>query len=481
MPEQPVVVVGAGLGGLAAALRLKKLGQRVIVLEKTDQVGGRNREIQVGPTRFDAGPTLVMMLDPFRRLFADVGERIEDHLDLTLCNPSYRVFYADGSRIDATAKQDVMAERIRALAGEADSIGFEKFLNDVRALNVEAVPKFVERNYRGPLDLVRLGSLATVMRHGMLGNLAKRVAGYVRDERIRMLLSFQTMYLGLSPYEAPWVYAVLAHMEFEGGIWYPTGGVVEICQSVARLAARHGVDIRLNALVQSIEGSSVILESGERIDAKAIVCNADLPYAEGALLGKRVPNRRYSCSAFMQYLDYEGELPDLLHHNVFFGSDLRGNLDAIFGSERLPEEPAFYAAISCRTDPGRSVPGHLNLYLLTPCPNLDYPWSNADANSLRQHNYDRLEREVGFEPNRVRESKEFTPLDWRDVLNLDRGAAFGLSHHFLQSAAFRPANRSRTNPSVFFVGASTVPGNGLPMTLISAELVVERMAKDRAI
>lgn len=478
--QKSFVVVGAGLGGLATALRLAHRGHKVTVLEKTDQIGGRNREVKVGSSCFDAGPTLLMMMDPFRQLFRDVGERIEDHLELSLCDPSYRVFYADGSKIEGTTNMARMVRQIEELAGREEALVYPKLIGDLGSLYASAIPNFVRKNFYSPVDFFTPNALRLVAKHKMLGNLADGIAKYVQDPRLQMLFSFQTMYLGMSPYQAPWVYAVLTYMEYGEGIWYAKGGVVEVCRAVARLAQGKGVEIRLNSAVSKIEGKTAFLTNGEEVSGDAVICNADLPYARRELTNRPTPkkNERYSCSAFMTYMDYEGQIPEILHHNVFFGSDFATNLNDIFNEHRLPEDPAFYACVSAKTDPGRSVPGHENLYVLVPCPNLDYPWSDDAAKTLQTKVFDRLTKETSFKRENIREMKMYTPKDWSDDLNLDRGAAFGLSHDFWQSAYFRPQNRSTDNPNLYFVGASTVPGNGLPMVLISAELIEDRLVHD---
>lgn len=478
MPKK-IVIVGAGLGGLAAGLRLAHAGHEVTIYEKTDQVGGRNRTAQVNDCHFDAGPTLLMMLDPFRKLYSEVGERMEDHLHLSLCDPSYRVFYSDGVRLEATPNVARMVEQIKELSPR-DARAYPKLLGDLAELYKDSIPNFVEKNYNSPLDFFGPSSLAKVVKHRMLANLAGRIAKYIEHPKLRMLFSFQTMYLGLSPFEAPWVYATLTYMEFGEGIWYPQGGVVEIARSIARLAESRGAKIHLNSPVSSIQGKSVTLESGEVVEADAILCNADLPYADRELIptlskAPKSAKLKSSCSAFMIYCDYHGSLPELRHHNVFFGSDFVDNLDRIFNRRLLPEDPAFYACISKRSEASVAPEGHENLMILAPCPNLDRTWTDQDAQDLREKVYARLGREVGFEPSRVRGVKTFSPEDWKSVLNLDRGAAFGLSHHFNQSAYFRPANRSKSNPDLYFVGASTIPGNGMPMVLISADLAVQRI------
>lgn len=474
--QKTVVVVGAGLGGLATAARLAHKGHRVVVLEKTDAVGGRNRPVRVGESDFDGGPTLMMMLEPFTRLFRDLGERLEDHLEIELCDPSYRVFYRDGTRIDGTPNVAKMVRQIEALSGRKDAENYGVMLGELAALYRDSIPNFVRRNWDSPLQAARPGHLKTVTQRRMLGNLYNGIARYMDDERLRMLFSFQTMYLGLSPFDAPWVYAVLTYMEYGEGIWYPKGGVVEISHAVARLAESRGVEIRLSSPVCRVDGTTVVLDSGERIEADHVVMNADLPYAERALLGKtKEDKRRYSCSAFLLYVDYAGDLPALEHHNVFFGRDFRDNLDAIFHRRERPADPAFYACVSSKSDPARAAEGHSNLFVLVPCANLDRPWSKEDAEALQKAAFDRLKREVGFDETKVAALKTYTPEDWKGDLNLERGAAFGLSHDFFQSAFFRPNNRIKGRPGLTYVGASTMPGNGLPMVLISAELAEERV------
>jgi phytoene desaturase len=432
--------------------------------------------VRVGEADFDGGPTLMMMLEPFTRLFADLGERLEDHLDISLCDPSYRVFYRGGTRIDGTPNVARMVRQIEAMSGRKDAENYAVMLGDLAALYRDSIPNFVRRNWDSPLQAAP--KVGTALRRGMLRqNLYKGISAYVDDPRLRQLFSFQTMYLGLSPFDSPWVYAVLTYMEYGEGIWYPKGGLVEISNVVARLAQARGAEIRLNAPVASVEGTSVCLESGERIEVDHVVMNADLPYAERALLGrgKAEDRRRYSCSAYLLYIDYAGDLPNLEHHNVFFGNDFEDNLDAIFHRRECPTDPAFYACVSSKTDPQRALPGHSNLFLLIPCANLDRPWSEEDATALKEVAFARLREEVGFDPSRIAEIRAYTPNDWAGELNLERGAAFGLSHDFLQSAFFRPNNRVKAHPGLTYVGASTVPGNGLPMVLISAELAQQRV------
>lgn len=476
------VVIGAGVGGLGVAMRLAHRGHKVTVVEKTDAVGGRNRREQVGECKFDGGPTLLMMLDPFRKLFADVGEDFDQRVPNKLCDPSYRVFFADGTRFDGTTNVPEMTARIKAMSGESEAAKYPGFLAELKDLYEESIPNFVRKNYRSLWDFASPSQLRRVLQHKMLGNLSKRVRQRFQDPRLQMIFSFQTLYLGLSPNDAPFVYATLAYMEYGEGIYYPEGGLGSISDTMEEIARSRGVEFLLNSTVERVEGSRVRLTTGEIIAGDVVVANADMPYAQRELAAappKR--NLRYSCSAHLMYIDYEGDLEGFEHHNVVFGADFDGNLDAIFHNLRLPDDPAFYVCISKRSDPHAAPEGRINLFILVPCPNLDFPMDQAMVDRLEGQVFDRLRKEGNFDRSKVRAIKRRGPSEWKDELNLERGAAFGISHDLFQSAFMRPQNKSKENENLYFVGASTVPGNGLPMVLISAELVEERLIHEGVI
>jgi phytoene desaturase len=469
-------IVGAGLGGLALALRLAHRGHDVTVYEKNDGVGGRNRSLTVGECHFDGGPTLLMMLDPFRKLFADVGEDFDQLLAPKLCEPTYRVFFADKVRIDATTNVEAMTNRLRAISSEADAAKYPAFLKELQELYEVAIPNFVRNDFDTASKVIDPRQLQRVLKHHMLQNLAGRIKRRFADPKLHMLFSFQTMYLGLSPYEAPWVYSTLAYMEYGEGIYYPQGGLSRISDVVAELAQDRGAKIHLNCPVDRIRPDGVDLSTGVKVDADIVISNADFPYSKRDLAN--LPLRRtlsYSCSALLYYIEYEGELETLLHHNVFFGSDFEGNLDALFRKLRYHSDPAFYVCISKRTDPAAAPDGRLNLMVLIPVPNLQYTPSEEECVKLKDCVFERLAKEVGFNAKNIRHMKERGPQQWRDELNLDEGAAFGISAKLVQSAFMRPSNRDSSSPNLFYVGASTMPGNGLPMVLISAELVEQRL------
>lgn len=474
-----VAIIGAGLGGLATAARLASRGFQVTVYEQNNSVGGRNSEVSFAGCTFDGGPTLLMMLDPLKRLFSDLGERLEDHLELTLCNPGYRAYYADGSTIESTIEVDQMVKNLQAFGAEKDAEKYPEFLESIKTLYQDAVPNFVESNFQNLSEIASPKKLKMVAKHGMLRNLSKVIEREFSDERVRMLMSFQTMYLGLSPYDAPYVYAVLTYMEYGEGIWYPKGGMPEISNAILKLAEGRGAKFLLNTQITRLEDDSIVDSNGEHYPADIVICNTDLPAAGVDLLGNPPTRKKNSCSALMVYARYDGQLDSLEHHNVVFGSDFKGNLADIFASvPRLPSDPSFYACISSKSDPNRAPEGASNLYLLIPCPNLTYPYQQQDFNDLREKAFKRLSEISDFQPDRISAMQTFTPFDWQSKYGLWQGAAFGLSHIFTQSAFFRPSNRIPGRNGGYFVGASTMPGNGIPMVLISAELVEKRLEQD---
>ena len=481
MPKD-VTIIGAGVGGLGLALRLSHRGHRVTILEKGDSIGGRNRREKVGDCHFDGGPTLLLMLDPFRKLFSDVGEDFDQLVPCTLCDPSYRIFFADGTQVEGTTNRKKMVENIRKMSGDVDADAYPAFMDELSQLFDMVIPNFVRNEFRSVWDWASPKQLERVLSHHMLVNLAKRMKTKFKDPRLQMMFTFQTMYLGLSPQDAPWLYATLAYMEYGEGIFFPKGGLGSISDEIANQAVKRGTNIRLNANVVSIDGPTVTLESGETIQGDIVIANPDLPYAQRELSKKPSKRKlRYSCSAHLVYMDYEGSLEGFEHHNVLFGGDFDANLRAISSQPAMPKDPAFYLCNSSKTEPGLAPEGHCNLFLLIPVPNLEFSRTPEMDEALENEVFDRLERISNFDRTKIRAIKRRGPEQWRSEFNLDRGAAFGIGHDLFQSAFMRPGLKCKHNDSLYFVGASTLPGNGLPMVLISAELVEQRLIADGAI
>jgi len=289
------------------------------------------------------------------------------------------------------------------------------------------------------------------------------------------------MYLGLSPLQAPWVYAILTYMESGEGVWFPRGGMYALVRALEQVGREEGVQFLLGERVQKIliadgRAKGVTLASGEELSADIVVLNTDVPTAYGRLLphAEQAKRRwRNSCSALVYCIGYDGRLPNLLHHNVHFSADFQRNLNDIFVQKVVPEDPSFYTCLSVRTEPSDAPDGCENLYVLVPVPNRSGQDATDLADMVLEKVWRRLGNEAGLKREHVRFVERLTPADW-EAMGLWEGAAFGLSHDFFQSTCFRPSNRAPF-AGVYFVGASTVPGNGIPMVLISAELLQQRI------
>ncbi len=471
------IVVGAGIGGLATTARLAHQGYEVVLFEARDQVGGRVGELRYEGYRFDMGPTLLMMLEPLERLFRDLNRRIEDYLDIVLIDPSYRVYFGDGTVFDSTPCVARMVREISQKVSPSEVPGYLRLMADLSAMYHTVVPAFVRKQYYSLADLFSPYQISLLVRHRLLSNLWRGVKRYVRDPRLQMLFSFQTMYLGLSPQDALWVYGVLTYMESGEGVWYPRGGMHRLPTALAQIAEEEGAQIHLNTPVRQVviengRAVGVQLESGEVVRADVVVLNVDAPTAYQTMLPPTPLAKRQwrnSCSALMFYIGYQGRLPHQLHHNVYFSRDFEANLRELFREGRVPSDPSFYTCLSNRTDPHDAPEGCENLYVLVPVPNL----TGEDAQACADRVLNCVIERVGLERERMAFIKTYSPHDW-GAMGLWQGAAFGISHNFFQSTAFRPSPKTPFE-GCYLVGASTQPGNGIPMVLISAELVAERV------
>jgi phytoene desaturase len=484
-----VAIIGAGVGGLAAAVRLAHAGFAVEVFEQGSAPGGRCGRLEAGGFTFDTGPTLLLMPEVVAETFAAAGRRLDDYLSLVRCDPNYRIHFRDGSALTVSSDLERMARELERL----EPGSFPRYLKFLARGHVQyrtSLERFVGRNFDHVAQFLTPASLRGIVAVRAHRRMYPEVARYFRDDRLRAALTFQTMYLGISPYRSPAVYALLPYTELAGGIWYPRGGLHALPLALARLATELGVHIHYGAPVARIDidaqrARGLRLAGGEFVPADAVLCNADLPWAYRNLIDPRhttlrnAGRLRYTSSAFMLYLGTRKRYPALLHHNVIFGGDYRGSFEDIFDHLRVPADPSFYVNVSARTDPGCAPPDGDNIYILVPVPHrrpgLD--WS-VEGPRLRRLVLARL-ADIGCPDvaEHVVVERQFTPDDWEAELNLERGAAFGLSHDFFQVGPFRPRNQDPNVPNLFFVGASTQPGTGLPMVLLSARLVTERIVR----
>lgn len=482
-----IAVVGAGVGGLATAARLAAQGFDVSVYEKGNGPGGRCNRLTVDGFSFDTGPTLLLMPEVLEETFASFGKRASDYLDLVQCQPNYRIHFRDGSDI-------LFSTDLVQMQGELERFepgSFRRYLNFLamgQAQYQTSVESFVGRNFDSPLDMFTPGNLKKVVSIKAHKRMYADVASQFKDERLRAAFTFQTMYLGISPFKSPAVYELLPYTELAVGVWFPKGGMYAVPLALERAAKELGVKFHYRHAVKQIQteggrATGLLFENGTSVATDAVVCNADLPWAYKNLLGgseatlPRAESLKYTSSAYMMYLGTKKKYPGLQHHNVIFGGDYRGSFTDIFKNFKVPADPSFYVNAPAHTDPSLAPPGKDSLYVLVPVPHrhpsLDW---RVEGPKIRAHVFRRL-AELGhtdLEAN-VEVERTFTPDDYEFSLNLERGSAFGLSHNFFQVGPFRPKNQDPRVRNLFFVGASTQPGTGVPMVMLSAKLVTERV------
>jgi phytoene desaturase len=485
-------VVGAGIGGLATAVRLAHAGWDVTVLEQHHQPGGRAGRWESEGFTFDTGPSLVMMTEYWQKLFSDVGRRLEDYVTLVQIDPCYRIHFPDGSSHDRSSVINRLIEECELLEPGCGP-RLLAYLARTSVMYRDGL-RFIGRNLHRPTAMMDPASLG-ILTGGALGDLQKLVGKYFKDERMQQSLSFQTLYLGLSPYESMAIYSLLPYVEIAGGIFYPMGGMFQLALALERLATELGVTFRYGAKVERFETSSgavraARLADGSRVAADVVVSNADLPYAYADLLQSPYPGidrKRFSCSVVLMYIGTNRTWPHLQHHNFVVGRDMKAGCDDLFRRHRMPEDPPFYVVATSRTDPTQAPPGGESLFVLVLAPSQPedrgawVDWS-VEGPRVEQQTLDRMERTLGMTGIRrhIVTRRLVTPEDFRLQYGNTRGEAFGLSHNFMQIGYFRPHNRHATLKNLYFVGQSTHPGCGLPMVLISAECVTDRIREEVA-
>jgi phytoene desaturase len=482
-PTDRVVIVGAGLGGLSTALRLAGAGRQVTVLERELVPGGRAGLLEIEGYRFDTGPTVLTMPDLLADAFGCVNEKLEDWVDLRPVEPAYRASFADGTSLDVIADVDAMADQVRAVCGTAESDGYRRFVSFARRLYDLEIREFIDRNLDSPRDLIT-PSLARLVALGGLRRLAPKVASYLKDERLQRIFTFQSMYAGLSPYDALAIYAVIAYMDCVAGVWFPVGGIHAVPRGLAGAAEKHGVDVRYGVDVTQVEMSgqravAVRTRDGERIPADVVVLNPDLPVAWRELLPasaqpRRLSRLRYSPSCFLMLAG--STLPNgaAAHHAIHFGDAWRSTFRELVDDKVLQTDPSLLVSTPTVSDPSLAPPGRSSRYVLVPTPNLDanIDWDQTSTR-YRDEIVTRLEQlgYAGFGDS-IEVEAVTTPADWARR-GMERGAPFAAAHSFFQTGPFRPTNLAFDN--VVFVGSGTQPGVGVPMVLISGRLAAERI------
>ncbi|MHB1930339.1 MAG: phytoene desaturase family protein [Acidimicrobiales bacterium] len=486
-----VVVVGAGLGGLSAACHLAGRGHEVTVVERGDGPGGRAGCWESAGYRIDTGPSVLTMRGLLAETFAAAGADMEDHLRLSAVDPMYRAWWPDAGTISVRPGREAMTEEISATCGPRDAAAFGHFVDWLRRLYEVEQPHFIDRNYDRPTDLLRpLLPALRLVRLGAFRRMGAVVDAHFSDPRLRQLFSFQSLYAGLSPFDALAVYCVITYMDTVEGVWFPEGGMHAVARGLAAAAEKAGAVIRYEAPARRIVRRSatsgpvrgVRLDDGTFVAADAVVANPDVAAVYRELVPSapmpRVARRgEYSPSCTLWLAGVRGGLPaGAGHHNIHFGSDWKASFDALLHRGTRQPDPAILVSAPTVSDPALAPAGGHVLYALEPVPNLD---GRVDWGAGRQHFRDTLVQRLvaaGYPagPGAVVTERFVDPLDW-EAQGMERGTPFALSHRFFQTGPWRPANRDRRVPGLVLVGSGTVPGVSVPMVLVSGRLAADRV------
>lgn len=478
-----VIIIGAGPGGLCAGMLLSRQGFRVSIYEKNDRVGGRNRPITLNGFTFDTGPTFLLMKFVLDEMFQRCGRRSEDYLDFVKLDPMYRLVF-DDREVMVSSDPAKMAAELRRAFPQGDT-GFAEFLRKEER-RYHALYPCIEKAYSSVQDFLSWDLLKAVpqlaIQHSVFSNLGK----YFKDGKLRLTFSFQSKYLGMSPWKCPALFTMLPLIEHKYGIYHVMGGLNKIAAAMAKVIEEQGGSIHTNAPVESLllEGRAVKgvkLASGAAVYADEVVINADFAHAMSKLVPEgilkkyrrdKLPKKQYSCSTFMLYLGLD-KCYGLPHHNIVFAKDYRTNTDNTFERKQLSEDFSFYVQNPVVTDPSLAPPGQSALYVLVPTPNnlSGLAWEDLYP-EFREKVLDALGQRLGLSDIRghIVCEKIIHPGTWEADENVFLGATFSLAHQFSQMLYWRPRNRFEELDNCYLVGGGTHPGSGLPTIFVSAKI-----------
>jgi phytoene desaturase len=484
-----IAVIGSGFGGLTAACFLAKAGHHVEVYEKNEMTGGRASVFEAEGFTFDMGPSWYLMPEVFEHFFIQMDEKIEDYLDLVKLDPSYQVFF-EGKEAPVTIYSDLTKdaatiERLEPGAGKK----LEAYLKKCANLYDIVIKKFLYRSYPTIGSMLSFENALSGAKMPILSKMHAYVGKTFKSDEVRKLLQYTLVFLGSSPYNAPAVYSMLTHTDFNQGVFYPQGGIYTVVQAMEAIARKHGVVFHLNTPVTAIttvagKATGVQLAHGKHVTYDVVVSNADLHFTETHLLSP--PDRTYpesfwkrsvqAPSALLIYLGIKGKVDGLLHHNLYFCKDWKENFAQIFDHPQWPDNPSFYVSAPSKTDACVAPEGDENLFILVPLAcGLTY------SSTFLEGYADMILRQIETQMHipglcqRITYKRLFGPNDFEQRYNSYRGTGLGLAHTFSQTGPFRPDLRSKKVSNLFYTGANVHPGIGMPVCLISGELTAQHI------
>jgi phytoene desaturase len=500
--SKSIIVIGAGIGGITAATHLAQHGMKVTVLEKNSHAGGRCDRFSREGHHFDAGPTLLVMPLVYEAEFATLGTSMHEILNLQRVDPTYHLVFDDGSKLALTSDMKSMQEQLEAF--EPGSFpGLLRYMEEGHRHYHLSMEKLVNRDFRKATDFFKFSNLPLTYQLKPLTNHYRNVSAYFDNPRLKAAFTFQDVYMGLSPFEAPATFSMMPYTELAHGVWYPKGGMYSIVEALMELAQRAGVEFEFDTSVERIEvnGSQargVVLTDGRTLKSDAVLANADLPYVYKNLLpdgpkehgdAERLARKRFSCSVISFFWGVDKTYAQLNPHTLFLADDYRENFDSIIRDLDLPANPCLYFHAPTRLDPSMAPEGQDTLIAIVPVGHMSENGEQAKQSCgqdwaeirdrargqvfrrLKTLGITDLEDHLKFEVN-------YTPPSWRKRYNLMKGSTHGLCHNLTQLGYFRPSNKHARYHNLYFVGASTHPGTGMPTAMVSGRLAAQRIMDD---
>ncbi len=491
MKPKSILVIGAGVGGIVAATHLARRGLNVTVIEKNSRAGGRCDRISREGHHFDTGPTLLVMPLLYEAEFAALGTSMHEMLDLQRVDPTYQLVFDDGSQLALTSDMDSM----RAQLENFERGSFQnllRYLEEGQRHYHLGMERLVNCDFRKASEFFTLRNIPLLYQLKPLVNHYRNMSAYFDDPRLKAAFTFQDVYMGLSPFEAPATFSMMPYTELAHGVYYPRGGMYSIVEALMELACEAGVEFLFNSSVQRIDANAthtrgVILDDGQQFTADAVLANADLPYVYNELLpdeplADSMNRKRFSCSVISFFWGLDKTYDSLGPHTLFLAHDYRENFERIIRDLSLPDNPSLYLHAPARLDPNMSPRGEDTLIAIVPVGHMsengEQNWARI-RDEARQHVFRRL-ASIGITDleSHIKFETTFTPLSWRKRYNLMKGSTHGLCHNLTQLGYFRPRNKHPRYQNLYFTGASTHPGTGLPTAMISGRLSAQRILDD---
>lgn len=485
-----VIIVGAGPGGLASAMLLAKSGMKVTVIERLPNVGGRTSAIEAQGFRFDLGPTFFLYPRILREIFQACGRDLDVEVPMVKLDPQYRLVFGAGGELNATPNVERMVAEIAKIAPR-DAASFRRFMDENR-VKLEKFEPCLQRPFLGWKSMASTRLLRLLPALKPWRSLHKELSSYFADPRLQLAFTFQSKYLGMSPFQCPSLFSILSFLEYEHGVFHPIGGCAAVTEAMARIAREMGVDIRLDEPVEELtfqgrRATGARTRTGWH-QADAVMLNADFARTMTKLVpdklrrrwtDRKIATKKFSCSTFMMYLGIEGRYDHLAHHNIYVAKDYERNLEEIERRHVLSADPSVYVQNACISDPSLAPRGQSTLYVLAP---VTHQHENVDWSRERDRFRGLVLRQLGKLgiqdiESRIRYERVVTPADWESTYEIHRGATFNLSHTLGQMLHLRPQNRFEDLDGVYLVGGGTHPGSGLPVIFesarISSKLIVD--------